>query len=170
MQTLVAQIALFEKHIKQDSLLKDVLPTVYKNNEDRYKGYTIRQLCQEMHDLYVSRNVKQLQKDLFRKATLPEYVLNPHDANIELVRNKVELVPLTDIVGRVAAEGALPYPPGVLCVVPGERWSPTAQKYFLALEEGINTLPGFAPEIQGVYLQKDPDGRTRAYGYVLTDY
>ncbi len=154
MQTLVAQIALFEKHIKQDSLLKDVLPTVYKNNEDRYKGYTIRQLCQEMHDLYVSRNVKQLQKDLFRKATLPEYALNPHDANIEFVRNKVELVPLTDIVGRVAAEGALPYPPGVLCVVPGERWSPTAQKYFLALEEGINTLPGFAPEIQGVYLQK----------------
>ena len=170
MQTLVAQIALFEKHIKQDSLLKDVLPTVYKNNEDRYKGYTIRQLCQEMHDLYVSRNVKQLQKDLFRKATLPEYALNPHDANIEFVRNKVELVSLTDIVGRVAAEGALPYPPGVLCVVPGERWSPTAQKYFLALEEGINTLPGFAPEIQGVYLQKDPDGRTRAYGYVLTDY
>ena len=170
MQTLVAQIALFEKHIKQDSLLKDVLPTVYKNNEDRYKGYTIRQLCQEMHDLYVSRNVKQLQKDLFRKATLPEYVLNPHDANIEFVRNKVELVPLTDIVGRVAAEGALPYPPGVLCVVPGEKWSPTAQQYFLALEEGINTLPGFAPEIQGVYLQKDPDGRTRAYGYVLTDY
>ena len=170
MQTLVAQIALFEKHIKQDSLLQDVLPTVYKNNEDRYKGYTIRQLCQEMHDLYVSRNVKQLQKDLFRKATLPEYALNPHYANIEFVRNKVELVPLTDIVGRVAAEGALPYPPGVLCVVPGEKWSPTAQKYFLALEEGINTLPGFAPEIQGVYLQKDPDGRTRAYGYVLTDY
>ncbi|WP_112101963.1 ornithine decarboxylase SpeF, partial [Haemophilus influenzae] len=169
MQTLVAQIALFEKHIKQDSLLKYVLPTVYKNNEDRYKGYTIRQLCQEMHDLYVSRNVKQLQKDLFRKATLPEYVLNPHDANIELIRNKVELVPLTDIVGRVAAEGALPYPPGVLCVVPGEKWSTTAQQYFLALEEGINTLPGFAPEIQGVYLQKDPDGRTRAYGYVLTD-
>ncbi|HHF6564446.1 TPA: ornithine decarboxylase SpeF [Haemophilus influenzae] len=170
MQTLVAQIALFEKHIKQDSLLKDVLPTVYKNNEDRYKGYTIRQLCQEMHDLYVSRNVKQLQKDLFRKATLPEYALNPHDANIEFVRNKVELVPLTEIVGRVAAEGALPYPPGVLCVVPGEKWSTTAQQYFLALEEGINTLPGFAPEIQGVYLQKDPDGRTRAYGYVLTDY
>lgn len=27
----------------------------------------------------------------------------------------------------------------------------------------------FAPEIQGVYLQKDPDGRTRAYGYVLIE-
>ncbi|OOF54947.1 ornithine decarboxylase SpeF [Rodentibacter genomosp. 2] len=170
MQTLVAQIALFEKHIKQDSLLQDVLPTVYKNNEERYRGYTIRQLCQEMHDLYVSRNVKQLQKDLFRKATLPEYAMNPHDANIELIRNNVELVSLTNIVGKIAAEGALPYPPGVLCVVPGERWSTTAQQYFLALEEGINTLPGFAPEIQGVYLQKDPDGRTRAYGYVLNEH
>ncbi|MCQ9122124.1 ornithine decarboxylase SpeF [Rodentibacter pneumotropicus] len=170
MQTLVAQIALFEKHIKQDSLLQDVLPTVYKNNEERYRGYTIRQLCQEMHDLYVSRNVKQLQKDLFRKATLPEYAMNPHDANVELIRNNVELISLTDIVGRIAAEGALPYPPGVLCVVPGERWSTTAQQYFLALEEGINTLPGFAPEIQGVYLQKDPDGRTRAYGYVLNEH
>ncbi|TGY49234.1 ornithine decarboxylase SpeF [Rodentibacter caecimuris] len=170
MQTLVAQIALFEKHIKQNSSLQDVLPTVYKNNEERYRGYTIRQLCQEMHDLYVSRNVKQLQKDLFRKATLPEYAMNPHDANIELIRNNVELVSLTDIVGKIAAEGALPYPPGVLCVVPGERWSTTAQQYFLALEEGINTLPGFAPEIQGVYLQKDPDGRTRAYGYVLNEH
>lgn len=170
MQTLVAQIALFEKHIRQDSPLQEVLPTVYKNNEERYQGYTIRQLCQEMHDLYVSRNVKQLQKDLFRKATLPEYVINPQTANIELIRNQVELIPLSDIVGRVAAEGALPYPPGVLCVVPGEKWSVTAQQYFLALEEGINTLPGFAPEIQGVYLQKESDGRIRAYGYVLTNY
>ena len=132
MQTLVAQIALFEKHIKQDSLLKDVLPTVYKNNEDRYKGYTIRQLCQEMHDLYVSRNVKQLQKDLFRKATLPEYVLNPHDANIELVRNKVELVPLTDIVGRVAAEGALPYPQVCYVWCQGKDGVQLHKKYFLA--------------------------------------
>ncbi|MFD1806509.1 ornithine decarboxylase SpeF [Pasteurella oralis] len=169
MQTLVAQIAAFEQHIKKDSLLKDVLPTVYKNNEERYTGYTIKRLCQEMHDLYVSRNVKTLQRNLFRKATLPEYVMNPHQANIEFVRNKVELVPLTEIVNRIAAEGALPYPPGVLCVVPGERWSKTAQEYFLALEEGINVLPGFAPEIQGVYLQKDLDGRTRAYGYVLTE-
>ena len=123
-----------------------------------------------MHDLYVSRNVKELQKALFRKATLPEYAMNPREANIELIRNNVELVSLTDIVGRIAAEGALPYPPGVLCVVPGERWSTTAQQYFLALEEGINTLPGFAPEIQGVYLQKDPDGRIRAYGYVLNEH
>lgn len=169
MQSLVAQIAAFEQHIKNDSLLKDVLPNVYKNNEERYQGYTIRQLCQEMHNLYVSRKVKTLQKDLFRKATFPEYVMLPQTAHIEFMRNKATLVPLTEIVGKIAAEGALPYPPGVLCVVPGEKWNKTAQEYFLALEEGINLFPGFAPEIQGVYLQNDPDGRIRAYGYVLNN-
>jgi ornithine decarboxylase len=39
-------------------------------------------------------------------------------------------------------------------------------KYFLALEEGINRLPGFTPELQGIYL-KQVNGRTCAFGYVL---
>ena len=59
-------------------------------------------------------------------------------------------------------EGALPYPPGVLCVQPGERWSKTACDYFLALQEGINKLPGFAPEIQGVYITPQPDGTKKS--------
>jgi ornithine decarboxylase len=28
----------------------------------RYRDYTLRELCQEMHDLYVSFDVKSLQK------------------------------------------------------------------------------------------------------------
>ncbi|RXA96359.1 MULTISPECIES: ornithine decarboxylase SpeF [Yersinia] len=167
MQHLVAQIARFERFIEEDALLSDVLPTVYRNNETRYKGYTIGKLCQEMHDLYVSYDVKQLQKEMFRKQYFPKVMMNPQDANIEFVRGHAELVPLCKAEGRIAAEGALPYPPGVLCVVPGEVWGGAAQRYFLALEESINLLPGFAPELQGVYLQVDEDGWNRAYGYMM---
>ncbi|MFQ6289692.1 ornithine decarboxylase SpeF [Yersinia enterocolitica] len=167
MQHLVAQIARFERFIEEDALLSDVLPTVYRNNETRYKGYTIVKLCQEMHDLYVSYDVKQLQKEMFRKQYFPKVMMNPQDANIEFVRGHAELVPLCKAEGRIAAEGALPYPPGVLCVVPGEVWGGAAQRYFLALEESINLLPGFAPELQGVYLQVDEDGWNRAYGYMM---
>ncbi|HGM5493346.1 TPA: ornithine decarboxylase SpeF [Serratia fonticola] len=167
MQHLVALIARFEKHVEQDSLLSEVLPTVYKNNEKRYQNYTLRQLCQEMHDLYVSYNVKELQKEMFRKSHFPRVAMDPQTANTEFVRGKVELVSLAKAEGRIAAEGALPYPPGVLCVVPGEIWGGSAQRYFLALEEGINLLPGFAPELQGVYIQQDEDGWNRAYGYVM---
>lgn len=168
MQHLVAQIARFERYLKDDAPLSVVLPGLYQGNEVRYRNYTIRQLCQEMHDLYKQHDVKQLQKNMFRKAHLPTMRMNPRDANLEYFRGNVELVPLEEAEGRIAAEGALPYPPGVLCVVPGEVWGGAALKYFLALQEGINTLPGFTPELQGVYLKTEDDGRIRAYGYVLT--
>ena len=167
MDDLVAQLVRFEQLIEQDAPMQDVLPSIYYNNIDKYKGYTIRRLCQEMHDFYKNRNVSELQKKLFLHEYLPEYVKTPQEANFDFVRGHGELVPLTEAVGRMALEGALPYPPGVLCVQPGERWSETARDYFLALEEGINKLPGFAPEIQGVYITTQEDGTKKAFGYVL---
>lgn len=167
MQHLVSQISRFEKLVDEDAPLSEVLPNVYNANKARYKDYTIRQLCQEMHNLYVSHDVKQLQKEMFRKAHFPTKVMDPQEANLEFIRGKVELVPLSKIEGRIAAEGALPYPPGVLCMVPGEIWGGSVQRYFLALEEGINLLPGFSPELQGVYLENTADGKIQAMGYVL---
>lgn len=167
MDALVDQLVRFEELIDRNAPMEEVLPSIYYSYLDKYKGYRIRQLCQEMHDFYKDRNVSTLQQRLFSKAYFPEYVMNPQEANFEFQRNKGELVPLDEVEGRIALEGALPYPPGVLCVQPGERWSRTACDYFLALEEGINQLPGFAPEIQGVYLIEQPDGSKKAYGYVL---
>ena len=167
MDALVDQLVRFEELIDRNAPMEEVLPSIYYSYLDKYKGYHIRQLCQEMHDFYKARNVSTLQQRLFSKEYFPEYVMNPQEANFEFQRNKGELVPLDEAEGRIALEGALPYPPGVLCVQPGERWSRTACDYFLALEEGINQLPGFAPEIQGVYLIEQPDGSKKAYGYVL---
>lgn len=167
MARLVAMLAQFEQHIEDDTPLVDVLPTIYQKYSQRYKGYTLRQLCQEMHDLYVSFEVKDLQKAMFRKASFPAVAMNPQDANSEFIRGNVELVRLSQSEGRIAAEGALPYPPGVLCVVPGEVWGSAALRYFLALEEGVNMLPGFSPELQGVYSETDADGIKRLYGYMI---
>lgn len=167
MDALVDQLVRFEELIERNAPMEEVLPSIYYSHIDKYKGYHIRQLCQEMHDFYKARNVSTLQQRLFSKEYFPEYVMNPQEANFEFQRNKGELVPLDEVEGRIALEGALPYPPGVLCVQPGERWSRTTCDYFLALEEGINQLPGFAPEIQGVYLIEQPDGSKKAYGYVL---
>ncbi|QLJ49554.1 ornithine decarboxylase [Cronobacter sakazakii] len=169
MAHLVAMLARFEQHIEDDTPLADVLPTICQKYPVRYKGYTLCQLCQEMHNLYVSFDVKALQRAMFRKAELPQVVMNPQQANVEYIRGNVELVRLSEAEGRVAAEGALPYPPGVLCVVPGEVWGGAALRYFLALEEGVNLLPGFSPELQGVYSQTDPDGIKRLYGYMLRE-
>ena len=167
MQHLVAQIARFERFIHDDALLSEVLPNLYQANQVRYHDYTIGQLCREMHQLYVRHDVKRLQKEMFRKVSMPPIELNPRDAHLEFVRGHCELIALQDAKGRIAAEGALPYPPGLLCVVPGEVWQGPVLKYFLALEDAINHFPGFNPELQGVYLRVEDDGRTRAYGYVI---
>lgn len=166
MRNLVLQLVRFEQLVKEDAPLSEVLPNLYNNNIDRYRRYTIRMLCQEMHNFYKEHDAKTYQKKLFRADSLPERVMTPQAANWELVRNDAKLVRLDHIVGEVALEGALPYPPGIFCVAPGERWNEVAQGYFLILEAGINQFPGFAPEIQGVYLEKEIDG-VKAYGYVL---
>ncbi|WP_196594083.1 ornithine decarboxylase SpeF [Pectinatus sottacetonis] len=168
LQNLVSQIVRFESAVKNNLPLQKVLPSIYNSNADRYKNYTIRQLCQEMHDFYKKNNVKNLQKNLFREKCFPQYNISPQDAQYALIRNHAELLPLSQIKGKTALEGALPYPPGIICVVPGEIWNDTAQRYFLTLEEGINRFPGFAPEIQGVYL-KEESGKIHGYGYVLKE-
>ena len=166
LQQLVALLVRFEKLLESDAPLAEMLPSIYKQHEERYAGYTLRQLCQEMHDLYARHNVKQLQKEMFRKEHFPRVSMNPQEANYAYLRGEVELVRLPDAEGRIAAEGALPYPPGVLCVVPGEIWGGAVLRYFSALEEGINLLPGFAPELQGVYIEEH-DGRKQVWCYVI---
>jgi ornithine decarboxylase len=166
-QNLVARLMHFEELIERDAPLEHVLPSIYNAHRERYAGYTIRRLAQEMHDFYKQRNVKQLQKVMFREQHFPHVACAPNVANDEFTRGNVDFVALRDIEGRVAAEGALPYPPGILCVVPGEVWGAEQREYFLALEAGINLLPGFAPELQGVHLSAETNGQIRAYGYVL---
>ncbi len=73
---------------------------------------------------------------MFRKSHFPKVSMNPQEANYAYLRGEVELVRLPEAEGRIAAEGALPYPPGVLCVVPGEIWGGSVLRYFSATEEG----------------------------------
>lgn len=102
-----------------------------------------------MHDFYATHQLNKLQKQMFERAHRPAVAMSAFDAHNAFIRNDVELVPLTDIKGRIAMEGALPYPPGVYCIVPGEVRDGAVLDYFLALQEGVNSLPGFEPEVQG---------------------
>ena len=169
MDHLVSQIARFEKYLDDDAPLEEVLPNLYKAYESRYRNYSIRQLCQEMHDFYKERNIKEIQKEMFRTEFMPKSVINPQEAHFAFLRGQAELVCLEDAEGRVAAEGALPYPPGVLCCFPGEVWGGPVLKYFLAWQEAMGRMPGFAPELQGVYVEDNGRGGKQVYCYVLKE-
>lgn len=166
---LVEKLVQFETFIDQDAPMEKVLPQVYDAYETYYKGYTIRKLCQEMHDFYKERNVAALQQQLFHQNHLPPYAMSPREAEGEYFRGNGELIDLKDAEGRIALEGALPYPPGILCIHPGERWTKTAIHYFMDLVDSINALPGFPPEVQGVYVEDGKDGKKHAFGCVLKE-
>ena len=163
---LISRILHFEAFVDNDAPMAKVLPNIYHTYQDKYAGYTIRRLCQEMHDFYKERKVNVLQKHLFLKNYFPIYSMSPQEANYELVRGHGELIDLAEAEGRVALEGGVPYPPGVPCIQPGEKWSKTAIAYFMALAEVFN-FPGFTPELQGVYMERAADGKFHVYAQVL---
>jgi ornithine decarboxylase len=171
LNTLIAKLVKFKNLWDQDAPLAEVLPTLFAAHSERYVGYTLRQVCNEMHAFYRERNVKDLQRRSFRAESFPELAMSPKDAYERLVDNEVDYVPLTQAKGRISATLALIYPPGIGVVVPGERWDERAQpmlEYFLAFEESFNRFPGFNYEVQGVYQEK-VDGRISFHTYVVRE-
>ena len=122
LEALLTSFLEFEEYYLRDAPLEQVLPRLVKQNPDRYRNYTIRQLCQEMHEYYAKNEIYKLQQDLFLKKTFQDYEMTPAEADKLFMKNEGELVDLDEIEGRVALEGALPYPPGVFIVAPGEKW------------------------------------------------
>lgn len=171
LNALIAKLVKFKNLWDRDAPLADVLPTLYAAHSDRYDGYSIRQVCNEMHGFYKSADIKGLQRGCFRASSFPELAMTAEDAYQALVSNDVEYLPLDQIRGRVSATLALIYPPGIGVVVPGERWTEKAQPmidYLLAFQESFNRFPGFNYEVQGVF-QERVDGRIGFHTYVVRE-
>lgn len=169
LDTMLNAFLKFEQYYDEDALVKDVLPVLYQEYPERYHGYTLKQLCQEMHEYYKENKTFVLQQKLFVKPNMQNYQMTPAEADQLFKKDQTELVDLEDVVGRTAAEGALPYPPGVFIVAPGEKWGEIDQKYFEVLAHAIEKFPGFVPEIQGVYLEPQKDGSIKVQVEVVKD-
>ena len=171
LNSLIAKLVKFKGLWDADAPLQEVLPSLYVANSERYAGYTIRKVCNEMHAFYKGCDIKELQKRCFRASSFPELAMLPQEAYRALVGNDVDYVPLDQVGGRVAATLALIYPPGIGVIVPGERWDKRAQPmldYFMAFQESFNRFPGFNYEVQGVYQERE-DGRIRFYTYAVRE-
>ncbi|HEV8065721.1 MAG TPA: ornithine decarboxylase, partial [Acidimicrobiales bacterium] len=169
--TLLSELLDFKRSYDNDVPLVDVLPALVADHPERYGASTLQQLSNEMHELLRTRRADELQEAVFNAVHEPEIVVRPDVAHRGLVRNEVDLVPLNELAGRVAACLVVVYPPGIAITVPGERYgSGSAAVEFLRLfEENDNLFPGFETEMQGIFPQRESDGRLRYYTYVLSD-
>jgi ornithine decarboxylase len=170
--TLLSALIRFKQLHDENSPLDEVIPSFVAAHPARYAGVGLHDLCTQMHEFYRKSNASQLQREQFRAAHFPEPAMTPQAAMNELVRNNVELLPIEQISGRIAATLALVYPPGIGVVVPGERYDERALPmldYFRMFEAGGNLFPGFENEIQGIYRKEESDGTVRLYTYVVNE-
>ena len=170
--TLLSHLVTFKKLHDQNAPLEEVIPGFVARRPKRYAGLRLRELCAEMHDFYRAQDVSGLQAAQFQAGHFPDMVMPPHEAVRELVRNRVDYVPLDECFGRVAVTLWLVYPPGIATVIPGERLGEASRPmidYLKAFERAANRFPGFENEIQGLYRETDSGGQVRFYTYVLRE-
>ena len=169
--TLLAHLVTFKKLHDNNAPLEEVMPEFVARRVQRYKGVRLRDLCGQMHAFYRGQSISRLQAAQFRAEHLPTLAMPPHEAMRELVRNRVDYVPLDETPGRIAATLWLVYPPGIATIVPGERLDARAQPmiaYLQAFERAANLFPGFDTEVQGLY-REVRDGVMRFYTYVVQE-
>lgn len=164
---LVHCLEAFEAHLLARTPVWDVLPSL-RGEGLRYEGMSLNGLCEAINRLYRSFEVEQRQADIFSAVDLAIADRSPQAANQQFVRGEAVLQKVLDVLGKVAAEGVIPYPPGVVCIAPGERWTAALIDYLLAVETLTNQHPSFAPHIQGVHPIENADG-TISFGVFILD-
>jgi ornithine decarboxylase len=170
--TLLSNLVFFKRLHDDNAKLEDAIPEFVRKRPQRYGGMRLRDLCAEMHSFYRDANTSGLQRRQFRVGHFPEQAMPANVAVRHMTRNNVDYVPLDEIAGRVATTMFVVYPPGIATIVPGERLTEAAQPmidYLKVFERGANQFPGFENEIQGLYREKTPDGKTRFFTYVVRE-
>lgn len=147
----------FEADYNNDKTVAQTLPKLVAETGDRYAHTTLRELCQQLSDFFQDQQLVIKQRWLFQNSNSRNQVMTAAEADAKFAMGHYDTVPLIQSAGQVAVEGALPYPPGIFVVVPGETWTLPAIDYFRILFAGIARFPGFTPEIQGVFSDEDGD-------------
>ena len=62
LNTLIAKLVKFKDLWDRDASLAEALPSVSAAHPERYAGYSLRQICNEMHDFYRKADIKELQR------------------------------------------------------------------------------------------------------------
>ncbi len=169
--TLLSELLDFKHAYDCGALVSDVLPELAAAHPVRYAGLSLRQLCDDMHELLRSRHADELQRAVYNAEHEPRIALSPIGGHTALLRGDVDLVPLDALAGRIAASLIVVYPPGIAIMVPGERFSEgsAAVAYLRLFEEGDNLFPGFESEMQGIFPRRDSGGKRRYYTYVIAE-
>lgn len=140
----------FKRHYDSNTGLKKVLPEVVESAPEIYGHMGLRDLGDKMFAYLQKNNPGGQLNQAYEQ--LPEVMMSPRDAYQEIVANRVEAVPLDALVGRIAANSIIPYPPGIPMLLSGESFGEANSPhigYLRSLQAWDTEFPGFEHETEG---------------------
>lgn len=155
--TLHAELFEFKRLYDRDAPLSEALPRLVSEHPDRYRNQTLPSLADQLQAALLASDMTELTEAMY--ADLPEPVITPAAAYEQLVADTIELVPVTELAGRISTAMIVPYPPGIPVTMPGERFPATGSALlrYLATSQTLDQqFPAFETEIHGIEVQ--PDG------------
>jgi arginine decarboxylase len=158
--TLVTELINFKDLYDTNAPLRRVLPAFVDAHPAAYTKMGLKDLCEQVHQVYREDNLPKAQKDMY--TTLPEMAMRPADAYESLVRGRVESVEIDQLTGRTLAVMLVPYPPGIPLIMPGERITAATKSihdYLLYARDFDRRFPGFETDIHGLRFEPAADGR-----------
>jgi arginine decarboxylase len=152
--TLVNKLLEFKRGYDANITLSKILPDLAKSYPDRYFKMGLKDLCAEMFEALRELKIDKMQGAAFDNFPHPDE--RPRNAFQKLMSDNVELLPVSQLSGRTAAVGVIPYPPGIPIVFPGENFGTDKEpwlQYIMGLEKWNKMFPGFEKIIEGAELK-----------------
>ena len=152
--TLLTALQQFKDDYDKNQPMWRILPEFTAANP-RYERIGLRNLCQQIHDMYKSHDVARLTTEMYLSDMQP--AMKPSDAFAKMAHREIERVAIDRLEGRVTAILLTPYPPGIPLLIPGERFNKTIVDYLKFARDFNEKFPGFETDVHGL-VKMEVDG------------
>ncbi len=152
--SLVSALIEFKRDYDANTRLAHVLPELVETNPKAYGEIGLRDLGRAMFGAMREHRLPELMSEAYD--TQPARARTPAGAYRALVRGDCTVVPLEKLANAEAGTAAVPYPPGIPLVMPGEFFGPADGPilgYLKALEAFDRAFPGFGHDTHGIEIQ-----------------
>lgn len=157
--TLLTALQQFKDDYDKNQKMWKILPE-FVATQPQYERVGLRDLCQEIHDMYKASDVARLTTEMYLSNMEP--MMSPADAFAKMAHRDMDRVPLDQLEGRATAVLLTPYPPGIPLLIPGERFNKTIVQYLKFARDFNAKFPGFETDIHGL-VEETVNGRVEYF-------
>ena len=145
--TLLTALQQFKDDYDRNQPMWRILPE-FVQAHPRYERIGLRDLCQQIHDMYKQHDVARVTTEMYYSDMQP--AMKPSEAYAFMAHREVDRVPIEELEGRITSVLLTPYPPGIPLLIPGERFNKRIVEYLQFAQRFNVAFPGFETDVHGL--------------------